>query len=57
MVDSKPLLGLHLEWTLVERYVYEGITGTSAEKRPELMRMIEDAKHKFDLIRTCEVVI
>ena len=36
----KPLLDFHPEWTLVERYVDEGITGTSAEKRPEFMRMI-----------------
>ena len=52
----KPLLDFHPEWTLVERYVDEGITGTSAEKRPEFMRMMEDAKkHKFDLILTREV--
>jgi len=52
----KPLLDYHPEWTLVERYVDEGITGTSAEKRPEFMRMMEDAKkHKFDLILTREV--
>ena len=52
----KPLLELHPEWELVEMYVDEGITGTSAEKRPEFMRMIEDAKkHKFDMIITREV--
>ena len=52
----KPLLDFHPEWTLVERYVDERITGTSAEKRPEFMRMMEDAKkHKFDLILTREV--
>ena len=52
----KPLLDLHPEWTLVEQYIDEGITGTSAEKRPELMRMIDDAKkHKFDMILTREV--
>lgn len=52
----KPLLDLHPEWTLVERYIDEGITGTSAEKRPEFMRMMEDAKkHKFDMILTREV--
>lgn len=52
----KPLLDFHPEWTLVERYVDEGITGTSAEKRPEFMRMMEDTKkHKFDLILTREV--
>ena len=52
----KPLLDLHPEWTLVEQYIDEGITGTSAEKRPEFMRMMEDAKkHKFDMILTREV--
>ena len=52
----KPLLDYHPEWTLVERYIDEGITGTSAEKRGEFMRMIEDAKkHKFDMILTREV--
>lgn len=52
----KPFLEIHPEWTLVGRYVDEGITGTSAEKRPEFMRMIEDAKkHKFDMILTREV--
>ena len=52
----KPLLDLHPEWMLVEQYIDEGITGTSAEKRPEFMRMIDDAKkHKFDMILTREV--
>lgn len=38
------------------QYVDEGITGTSAEKRPEFLRMIEDAKAKrFDMILTREV--
>ena len=52
----KPYLAAHPDWVVVEWYVDEGITGTSAEKRPEFMRMIEDAKkHKFDLILTREV--
>jgi len=52
----KPFMEMHPEWSLVERYIDEGITGTSAEKRPEFMRMMEDAqKHKFDLILTREV--
>lgn len=52
----KPILELHPEWTLVGQYIDEGITGTSAEKRPEFMRMISDAKkHKFDMIITREV--
>ena len=50
----KPILAAHKEWTLVgEPYIDEGITGTSAEKRPHFMRMMRDAKkHKFDLIIT-----
>lgn len=52
----KPYLTQHLEWKLVEMYVDEGITGTSAQKRPEFLRMIQDAKAgKFDLILTREV--
>lgn len=53
----KPILAAHKEWTLVgEPYIDEGITGTSAEKRPHFMRMMRDAKkHKFDLIITREV--
>ena len=43
-------------WVVVERYVDDGITGTQAKKRPEFMRMIDDAKSgKFDLIVTREV--
>ncbi len=43
-------------WVVIERYVDDGITGTQAKKRPEFMRMIEDAKlGKFDLIVTREV--
>ena len=43
-------------WIVIERYVYDGITGTQAKKRPEFMRMIYDAKlGKFDLIVTREV--
>ncbi len=52
----KPILEARPNWTLVDRYVDEGVTGTSAEKRPEFMRMVEDAKfRKFDLILTREV--
>lgn len=40
----------------VGRYIDEGITGTSAKKRPEFMRMIRDAeKGMFDQIITREV--
>jgi len=46
----------HPNWNLVERYIDEGITGTLAAKRPEFVRMLEDAKEgKFDLIVTREV--
>lgn len=46
----------HPNWTIVERYIDEGITGTLAKKRPAFMRMISDAKNgKFDLIVTREV--
>lgn len=39
-----------------ERNVDQGITGTQAQKRPEFLRMMEDArKGKFDLIITREV--
>ncbi len=52
----KPILAARPEWTLVGTYVDEGITGTSAEKRPQFLKMIQDAKkHKFDMIITREV--
>lgn len=52
----KPILEMHKEWQVVNWYVDKGITGTSAEKRPQFMQMIFDAKSgKFDLIITREV--
>lgn len=46
----------HPNWTVIGKYIDEGITGTLAKKRPAFMRMIEDAKKKkFDLIVTREV--
>lgn len=43
-------------WTYVEGYVDEGITGTSDIKRDNFMKMIEDARNdKFDLIVTKEI--
>ena len=52
----KPILAARPEWTLVAQYVDVGITGTSAEKRPQFLKMIRDAKaHKFDMIITREV--
>lgn len=51
------ILAQHPEWTLVkEPYVDEGLTGTSAKKRPQFLKMIQDAEnHEFDLILTREV--
>ena len=44
------------DWILYDRYIDEGITGTSIKKRKNFMRRIEDAKAgKFDLIITREV--
>ena len=44
------------EWELYERYIDEGITGTSVNKRESFLRMMEDAKNrKFDLVVTREV--
>jgi hypothetical protein len=46
----------HHEWELYDRYIDEGITGTSVKKRKNFMRMMQDAsKNKFDLIVTREV--
>lgn len=43
-------------WTYIEGYIDEGITGTSTSKRTNFLRMINDAKHnKFDLIITKEI--
>ncbi len=50
------LLIKHPEWKLYDKYIDEGITGTSIKKRKNFMRMMEDAeKGKFDLIVTREV--
>lgn len=46
----------HPNWTVVDSYYDEGITGTSTSKRPEFLRMLADARAKrFDLIVTREV--
>lgn len=43
-------------WTYIEGYVDDGITGTSDVKRTNFMKMIEDARNnKFDLIITKEI--
>lgn len=52
----KPILAARPDWTLTAQYIDEGITGTSAEKRPQFMKMIDDARHKkFNMIITREV--
>lgn len=46
----------HKDWVLVERYIDEGISGTSINKRQNFLRMMEDAKRgMFDLVVTREV--
>ena len=50
------ILQRHPEWILIDRYIDEGITGTSIHKREGFLRMMEDAKNKrFDLVITREV--
>lgn len=39
-------------WTLVDIYADEGITGTSAKKRPDFQRMLADCRKPF-----CECII
>lgn len=52
----KPILEARPDWTLTAQYIDEGITGTSAEKRPHFMQMIKDAiDKKFNMIITREV--
>ncbi|MBO4411521.1 MAG: recombinase family protein [Oscillospiraceae bacterium] len=46
----------HPNWTVLNKYIDEGITGTQAKKRPAFLQMLEDARAgKFDLIVTREV--
>ena len=50
------ILEKHPNWTLYDRYIDEGITGTSIKKRKNFIRMMKDAHEgKFDLIITREV--
>lgn len=50
------ILNKQQDWELYERYIDEGITGTSVNKRESFLRMMEDAKdRKFDLVITREV--
>ena len=44
------------DWTMVKMYADRGITGTSAKKRPEFLKMIRDAeKGRIDLVITKSV--
>ncbi len=50
LIHSKP------NWTYVEGYIDEGISGTSTKKRDSFLRMIDDAKAgRFDFIITKEI--
>ena len=50
------ILSRHPEWKVYDRYIDEGITGTSTKKRKNFMRMMKDASDgMFDLIITREV--
>ena len=50
------ILKQHHDCILYDRYIDEGITGTSTNRRKNFMRMIEDAREgRFDLIVTREV--
>ena len=50
------ILQQHPDWELVDRYIDEGITGTSVNKRTQFKRMMEDAKNgRFNMIITREV--
>lgn len=50
------ILSRHPDWELYERYIDEGITGTSVNKRKNFQCMLQDAEAgRFDLIITREV--
>ena len=43
-------------WSFIDSYIDEGISGTRVNKREEFLRMINDSKQdKFDLILTKEI--
>lgn len=49
-------IAAHPQWQLYAVYADQGITGTSAKKRPQFQQMIRDAQEKkFQLILTKEV--
>ncbi len=46
----------HSNWTILRKFIDEGITGTQAKKRPAFMEMLEHAKKgEFDLVVTRDV--
>ncbi len=50
------LIGENPVWSDLGGYIDEGLSGTNAEKRPDFMRMIADAReHRFDLLLTKEI--
>lgn len=50
------LIGSRKDWELAEIFADEGISGLSAEKRPEFLRMIRSCEqHQIDLILTKSV--
>ena len=52
----KDKIAMFPQWTYIDGYIDEGKSGGKAEKRPEFMRMVRDAKDgKFDLILTKEI--
>ena len=52
----KNFIKSQVNWTFIEGYIDEGISGTSVKKREDFLRMVDDAKkRKFDLILTKEI--
>ncbi len=50
------MINNNINWTYIEGYIDEGISGTSVKKRNQFKKMIEDAKtQKFDFIITKEI--
>lgn len=48
-------VAMHPNWTVYKTYVDPGVSGTQMKKRPQFLKMIEDAKNgQFDLIFTRE---
>ena len=46
----------HPNWTVIDRYIDEGISGTQAAKRPQFMQMIRQCKQgRIDMIITKSV--